>query len=159
VGESGSLGSGPGVRLSFALDAEFRITDARFETAAFPAARAAASALCRSLLGATLDQAAAVTIVDIATMGGISPKSVAARTVHYAKSAALVPVLGRAVREGPGLTCVCFRVPTERIREAIALHRLTTVDEVRARTRATSGCGTCRPDVERLLRETPPPRA
>jgi bacterioferritin-associated ferredoxin/NifU-like protein involved in Fe-S cluster formation len=153
VGESGSMDAGPGVRVSLAFDEELRIAAAAFEVRAFDAAREVASALCRAILGATLAQASSLSIPDLARIAGAPERSPAVRTVHFAKSAALLPHLGRAARHGPHLTCICFQVPTERIREAIRARGLTTVDQVKDATKAGSGCGTCRPDLVKLLRE------
>lgn len=153
TGESGSMSAGPGVRIALAFDAELRVSAAAFETCAFDAARPAASALCRAILGATLAQASAVTIVDLARMVGLAERSPVVRTVHFAKSAALLPHLGRAARHGPHVTCICFQIPTETIRRAIRDRGLTTLDQVRDATKAGSGCGTCRPDLSKLLDE------
>lgn len=153
VGESGSMTSGPGVRFAFRLDAEMCLDEVAFETCGFDDARPVASALCRALLGANVDQASAASIADVARMAGVPEKSAAARTVHFAKSAALLPVLGRRARAGAHITCSCRYVATETIRTAIRDLRLRTVEEVRDATRAGTGCGTCRPELQRLLDE------
>lgn len=155
AGESGSMSAGPGVRVAMRFDGEFRVAEIAFEVTAFPAARAVASALCRALLGATIDQASALSIPDLARMTGLPERSVVVRTVHFAKSAALLPHLGRRARSGPEITCTCFQVETATIRAAILRHRLTTVEDVRRRTKAGTGCGTCRPDLQKLIEESP----
>src|SRR5271157_3542882 len=48
--------------------------------------------------------------------------------------------------------CGCNGVPKGRILAAIAEHKLTTVDAVRARTKASASCGTCSSQVEALLK-------
>ena len=48
------------------------------------------------------------------------------------------------------LTCFCYTVEKKRIVQAIEAG-CRTVEEVREKTRATSGCGGCRPDVEAML--------
>ena len=154
VGESGSMSAGPGVRIAMRFDDEFRVAAIAFEATSFPAARPVASALCRAILGATLDQASAVSIPDLARMSRLPERSVVVRTVHFAKSAALLPHLGRRARSGPAITCTCFQIETATIRSAILRHRLTTVEDVKRQTKAGSGCGTCRPDLQRLLDES-----
>jgi nitrite reductase (NADH) large subunit len=47
--------------------------------------------------------------------------------------------------------CGCNGVSKGRILAAIAEHKLTTVDGVRARTKASSSCGSCTCQVEKLL--------
>jgi len=153
VGESGSMTCGPGVRVALRLDAEARVVEAAFEAVAFDAARPAASRLCAALLGRTVEGASRVTLLDVAALAGLPARDPVVRTVHFAKSAALLPVLGRGARHGPEVTCTCFLVRTDTIRRAIRRHRLATVEDVKSRTRAGSGCGTCRPDLERLLAE------
>jgi bacterioferritin-associated ferredoxin len=147
------MSSGPGVRVAFRLDDEMRVEAVGFETAAFDAARPVASRMCRALLGATLDQASALSIPDLAVIAGLPVGHPAVRTVHFAKSKALLPLLGRRAHTGPEITCTCFHVATDAIRAAIRDHRLTTVEQVRERTKAGCGCGSCRPDVQRLLDE------
>ena len=48
--------------------------------------------------------------------------------------------------------CWCMRVHRATIERAV-LHGHTDVAAVRAATRATAGCGTCRIDVEEIIRE------
>jgi assimilatory nitrate reductase electron transfer subunit len=50
------------------------------------------------------------------------------------------------------LICFCHGVPEAEIRKAIE-EGARTVAEIQARTRASTGCGGCRPEVERLLAE------
>jgi NAD(P)H-nitrite reductase large subunit len=150
VGESGSMSAGPGVRVSLRLAGDV-IAEARFETRALDAARPIAEATCAFLAGLTVDDASHVSILDVARMGAASAASPATRTVHFAKSAALLPFLGRRARHGASLTCICFQIPTREIVAAVAKHRIRTVDELRAHLPATTGCGTCRPDVQRLI--------
>lgn len=150
VGVSGSMDSGPGVRVSLRLDDDV-IAEARFETAALPAARPVAEAVCGLLVGATIDDASHVSVIDVARVGSVDPTSVAARTVHYAKSAALQPYLGRRARHGASLTCVCFQVPTSTIAATIRRHRIRTIDDLKRHLPVTTGCGTCRPEVQKLI--------
>jgi nitrite reductase (NADH) large subunit len=50
--------------------------------------------------------------------------------------------------------CGCNGVSKGRILAAVAEHGLTTVDEVRARTKASASCGSCTCQVEALLKHT-----
>src|SRR6185436_19125758 len=88
VGVSGSMTSGPGVRISLKL-ADDRIAAARFETCALDAARPVAEALCGLLVGATIDDASRFSVIDVARIGSLPPTSAVVRTVHFAKSSAL----------------------------------------------------------------------
>jgi bacterioferritin-associated ferredoxin/NifU-like protein involved in Fe-S cluster formation len=150
VGVAGSMTAGPGVRFSLRLSDDV-IVDARFETCRLDDARGAADALCGLIVGATVDDASQFSVLDVARVGSLSPTSPAARTVHFAKSAALQPLLGRRARHGASITCTCFRVPTDLIVATIRRHHVQSVDDLRRHLPATTGCGTCRPDVQRLI--------
>jgi bacterioferritin-associated ferredoxin len=150
VGSSGSMTAGPGVRMAMRL-ADDVIVEARFEACAFDAARPVAEALCGLIVGATIDDASRFSLLDVARVGSVAPTSPVARTVHFAKSAALFPFLGRRARHGADVTCTCFNVPTIEIVVAIRKHRVRTVEELKAHLPATTGCGSCRPDVQRLI--------
>ena len=47
--------------------------------------------------------------------------------------------------------CVCFGVGTRTLQEAIARERLTSSDQVGARLKAGTGCGSCVPEIRVLL--------
>jgi NifU-like protein len=49
--------------------------------------------------------------------------------------------------------CKCFEVTEEKIRKVATENHLTTVEQVTHFTKAGGGCGTCIPDIERLLKE------
>jgi bacterioferritin-associated ferredoxin/NifU-like protein involved in Fe-S cluster formation len=152
VGESGSMSSGPGVRIRLRFEDDV-VVEARFETCRFDAARAVAEALCAALVGATFDDAARYSVIDVARLGAVDPTNPAAKLVHYAKSAALRPLLGRRARHGSSVTCTCFNVETHEIIDVIRRRRVKTVEELKRHLPATTGCGTCRPDVQRMIDE------
>ncbi len=47
--------------------------------------------------------------------------------------------------------CHCRKIPQRNVERAVVLGA-HTVEQVRARTSANTGCGTCLPDVERVLK-------
>lgn len=153
MGEIGSFEAGPGIRLLLRVDGAGVVADAHFELRRYDTARAAATILCDELIGATVDEAGRVTAHAIAAISGLPPGSSVARSLYYAKSAALRPFLRAAAPPGAEITCTCFAIETQVIRDTIRRHRLKTVDELTAHLPATRGCGTCRPDVEDLLAE------
>lgn len=152
IGVSGSMTAGPGVRISLRLDDDV-ITEARFETCSLDPARLVASALCSAITGATVGDASRYSQIDVARLGALPPASPVVRTVHFAKSAALQPLLGARARHGPTVTCTCFQVETVEIVSVIRRHHVRTVEDLRRHLPATTGCGTCRPDVQRLIDE------
>jgi NAD(P)H-nitrite reductase large subunit len=60
------------------------------------------------------------------------------------------------VTKSEPLLCRCFKVPERVVREAIAAGAVT-VDQVRALTQASSGCGSCYDDIQALLGAPVPP--
>jgi NAD(P)H-nitrite reductase large subunit len=55
--------------------------------------------------------------------------------------------------------CYCIGITRCQALAAIAEFGCTTVDELRARTGACGGCGSCRPELQQLLREVESGRA
>jgi len=85
---------------------------------------------------------------------------------------ALLPLLGRPVAEAdragllagrsaggaaPSHVCACFGVGRHAIREAVVGHRLDTVQQIGARLRAGTNCGSCIPELEEILRDVRAP--
>jgi len=49
--------------------------------------------------------------------------------------------------------CYCFQVYREEIVAAIREHQPKTVEELQKYCKASMGCGSCRPDVEKIIAE------
>lgn len=49
--------------------------------------------------------------------------------------------------------CYCTNVTRKKVLRAIVDLRCTTVEDIATATRACTGCRTCRPELETLLRE------
>ena len=147
---------GPGVRLSLRLTGPV-IEEASFEVRMMPAARAAASALCAVLHGATVAQARGISARAIARLAGLPETSAAVRYVLFAKSAVMKPLLLRAEFAALNVTCTCFAVDESTIRETACRVGACTVADLRCHLPVTMGCGSCRPEVEAILREVPEP--
>ncbi len=79
----------------------------------------------------------------------------------HTESAGLRLLAGRpaAGRPDKGETvCACFQVGVNQIRAAIADGGCLTTDAVGASVKAGTGCGSCRPEILRLIRELAPIR-
>ena len=73
---------------------------------------------------------------------------------HRARLLAGVPLDGVA-SAGPTI-CACFAVGRVTIEEAIASHGLTTAAQIGEALKAGTNCGSCLPELEKILRETAP---
>jgi NifU-like protein len=162
VGEVGSMACGDALRLSFRLDEEGRIAEARFQTFGCGSAIASSSILTEMIIGKTLEEAAQVSNEDIAReLGGLPREkmhcSVMGREAlegamidHYKRLGRGVPchLLSQGV-----MICHCFSVTKDTIRDAILQHGLGTVEDVTNYTKAGGGCGDCRHDIEHIIEE------
>ncbi len=75
----------------------------------------------------------------------------AARVVFYAKSAAIKPLLARPGFAHIDVTCACFGLEAAAIRDVVRASGARTLEELGEHTPASRGCGTCRPEVQRIL--------
>ncbi len=87
-----------------------------------------------------LPQEAAVT----AMLGAPVPDAARARILSGRMYAA-------TANEGPKV-CACFGVTRDAIRHAVATHHLETVQQIGARLRAGTNCGSCVPELQEILR-------
>ena len=158
VGEVGSLACGDALKLTFKLGPDGRIADAKFQTFGCASAIASSSALTEMIKGMTLDEAARVTNQDIASfLGGLPEQKMHCSVMgREALEAAIenhrTGGSGKRLLDGK-VICTCFGVTEEEIRRVIAENRLSTVEEVTHYTKAGGGCGKCKEDLARIIRE------
>jgi NifU-like protein len=162
VGEVGSMACGDALRLSFRLDADGRIAEAKFQTFGCGSAIASSSVLTEMIIGKTLEEAARITNEDIAReLGGLPREKMhcsvmgrealeAAMIDHYKRLGRGVPchLLSQGV-----MICHCYSVTKDTIRDAVLQHGLETVEEVTDYTKAGGGCGDCHHDIEHIIEE------
>jgi assimilatory nitrate reductase catalytic subunit len=72
-----------------------------------------------------------------------------------AARAALLAGKPRGVRTDPGpIVCSCFRVGSHTLREAIEKHGITNTAQIGAQLRAGTNCGSCLPEIRKLIAAT-----
>ncbi len=174
IGEVGSLACGDALRLTFKLDKDGRIVDARFKTFGCASAIASSSVLTELIKGKTLEEAMKVTNRDIADyLGGLPEQKMHCSVMgREALEAAIANYRGggskKHVIEG-NVVCTCFGVTDTEIERVIRENNLTTVEQVTNYCKAGGGCGGCKGEIQKIIeriqgekvkeQELPPPRA
>jgi NifU-like protein len=155
VGEVGSLACGDALRLTFKLDEQQRIKEAKFQTFGCASAIASSSALTELIIGKTLQEAEKITNKDIAAFLGGLPKEKMHCSVlgEQALAAAVANYRGQAIpkiEEGE-IVCECFGVTDKEIERVIRQDGLKTREEVTNYTKAGGGCESCHDKIEAIL--------
>jgi NifU-like protein len=169
AGEVGSLACGDALRLTFKLDKNKRIEEAKFKTFGCASAIASSSALTEIIKGMTLEEALKVTNQDIANyLGGLPEEKMHCSVMgREALESAIANCRGqKVVKEDFEIVCKCFGVTDREIIKAIRENDLKTVEQVTYYTKAGGGCGQCHPKIEALIetvrkemeKEAPPPK-
>ncbi len=161
VGEVGSIVCGDALKLTLRIDrAADRITDAKFKTFGCASAIASSSALTEMIKGLTLAEAAKITNQQIADFLGGLPgekmhcsvmgmEALEAAIKNYRGGKAEKVIMG----SGEKIVCKCFSVTESVILKAIKLNNLRTVAEVTNFTKAGGGCGQCKGEIEKILKD------
>ena len=150
IGEVGSLACGDALKLTFKLDDNGVIADAKFKTFGCASAIASSSVLTEMIIGMNLDEAAKVTNEDIADRLGGLPKEKMHCSVmgREALESAIANYRGLKLPMAEGeIVCECFGVTDLEIIRAIKESNLRSVEEITNFTKAGGGCGKC---IDRL---------
>jgi len=173
VGEVGSLACGDALRLTFKLDKNGRIVDARFKTFGCASAIASSSVLTELIKGKTLDEALKVTNREIAEyLGGLPEQKMHCSVMGREALEAAIDNYrsgGKKKHELQGnVVCTCFGVTDMEIERVVRENSLTTVEQVTNYCKAGGGCGGCKGEIQKIIeriqgekvreQELPPPR-
>jgi len=156
LGEVGSLACGDALRLTFKLDEQGRIKEAKFKTFGCASAIATSSVLTEIIKGMTIEEAGKVTNKDIADyLGGLPEQKMHCSVMgREALEAAIENYRsgGKSKHELEGnVVCTCFGVTDKEIERVILDNDLTTVDEVTNYCKAGGGCGGCHGQIEKII--------
>jgi len=156
TGTVGSLACGDALTLTFKLDKQGRIAEAKFQTFGCASAIASSSALTEMIIGKTLAEAEKITNKEIAAfLGGLPDQkmhcSVMGRealevAIHnYRTGETMVKNLEE------NIVCTCFGVSENEILRVVRENNLTDVDQVTNFCKAGGGCGGCRDKIQALV--------
>ncbi len=154
VAEVGSLACGDALKLSFKLDENKKIKEAKFKTFGCASAIASSSALTEIIKGMTLEEALKVTNQDIAKyLGGLPDQKMHCSVMgKQALEKAIENYKGvPAAETGAKIICECFGVTDKEIESAIRENNLSTVEEVTNYTKAGGGCGGCHDEIQKII--------
>ena len=154
----GSLACGDALQFQFRLGADGRIAEAKFQTFGCASAIASSSALTEMVIGKTLDEAKQITNQQIADyLGGLPLQKMHCSVMGREAMEAAIKNYETGSNTDRNLEdtvlCTCYNVSENEIRRVITENQLTSVEEVTNFTKAGGGCGRCKAQIEKILKE------
>jgi NifU-like protein len=152
----GSIACGDALKLTFKLDENGKIKDAKFKTFGCASAIASASALTEIIKGKTIEEVEKITNQDIVDfLGGLPEQKMHCSVMgRQALEQAIANYRGTSAKqkEDEGkIICECFGVTDHEIERAVRENNLTTIEEVTNYTKAGGGCGNCHEAIEKII--------
>ncbi len=157
AGEVGSLACGDALKLSFKVDEDDIITEAKFKTFGCASAIASSSVLTEIMIGMSVDDALKITNEDIAdALGGLPKEKMHCSVMgREALEAAIADYRGLKLPMAEGeVVCECFGVTDLEIIRAVKESNLRSIEEITNFTKAGGGCGNCEDKLRDILKET-----
>lgn len=156
TGEVGSLACGDALKLTFKLDENGRIKEAKFKTFGCASAIASSSVLTEIIKGMSIEEAAKVTNKDIADyLGGLPEQKMHCSVMGREALEAAIDNYrtgSKVKHELRGkVVCNCFGVTEYEIERVIKENNLTSVEEVTNYCKAGGGCGGCKGEIEKII--------
>ena len=159
VGMEGSMACGDALKISFKLDENKRICEAKFQTFGCASAIASASILTEMIQGMTLEEAEKISNRDIVNaLDGLPKEKIHCSVMGQEALAAAIAYYrngGKAVEKPTHqgrIVCNCFGVTETEIVDAIMTKHLKTVEEVTEYCKAGGGCGSCLDDIAEIVK-------
>jgi NifU-like protein len=159
VGEEGSIVCGDKLTVYLKIKDNI-IKDAKFQTFGCGSAIASSSALTELIKGKTIEEAEKITNKEIVDYLGGLPKEKMHCSVmgREALEKAIANYKGIPSKQGiecatGKIICECFGVTDDMIRKEIRENNLKTVEDITHYTKAGGGCGSCIPDIQKILDE------
>jgi NifU-like protein len=152
--EVGSIACGDALKLTFKLDENKKIKEAKFKTFGCASAIATSSALTDIIKGMTLEEALKVSNQDIAAyLGGLPQEKMHCSVMgKQALEKAIENYKGApSLRPGEKIICECFGVTDKEIEKAVRENNLSTIEEVTNYTKAGGGCGKCHDAIQQII--------
>ena len=150
----GNIACGDALKLTFKVDEDGKIKEARFKTFGCASAIAAASALTEMIKGMTVEEAGKLTNQDIADyLGGLPQEKMHCSVMgREALEKAIAHYKGVPVAAAEGqVVCECFGVTEPEIERVVRENGLKTIEEVTDYTKAGGGCGGCHEAIQGII--------
>jgi NifU-like protein len=155
----GNISCGDALKLTFKLDKDGKIEDAKFQTFGCGSAIASSSVLTEMIKGLTIEEAKKITnqeIVDV--LGGLPEAKIHCSVMGMeALQAAIADFRGEKYeedsetdREG-NIVCHCFGVTDVKIRRIAKENNLHTVGDITHYSKAGGACGKCKDEIKEIL--------
>jgi NifU-like protein len=154
VGEVGSMACGDALKLSFKLDENKKIKEAKFQTFGCASAIASSSAMTEMMIGKTIEEAEKITNDDIADYLGGLPKEKMHCSVlgRDALEKAIYCYRGDPEKKIDGnIVCECFGVTDKEIERAVTENQLRTIEDVTNYVKAGGGCENCHENIQQII--------